>query len=61
MFRFVLQTAFIRRLLQVRLVRYGVLLLFCGALVAGLIYAYVFLNAANERSHSSHVYSHSSH
>ena len=61
MFRFVLQSAFIRRVLQVRLVRYVAFLLFFGALIAGLFYAYVFLNAANERSHSPHVYSHSFH
>jgi hypothetical protein len=61
MFRFVLQTAFIRRILQVRPVGYGILLLFCGALIAGLIYAYVFLNAANERSRAPHVHAHSTH
>jgi len=47
-----------------RLSRYvkPVLLLFvAGVLVAGLIYTYVFLNAAIERNHAPHVRTHSTH
>ncbi len=61
MFRFVLQVAFIRRVLQVRLVRYAALLFFLGALIAGLIYAYVFINAASERSRAPYDHAHSTH
>ena len=61
MFRFVLQTAFIRRVVQARPIRFGILLVFFGALIAGLIYAYVFLNTANERSRAPHVHPHSTH
>ena len=32
-----------------------------GVLIAGLIYTYVFLNAAIERSHDPHVHAHSTH
>jgi hypothetical protein len=36
-----------------------VLLLFAiGVLIAGLIYTYVFLDAAIERSHAPHVHAH---
>jgi len=39
-----------------------VLLLFAaGVLIAGLIYTYVFLNAAIERSQAPHVHPHSTH
>jgi hypothetical protein len=60
MLRFVLDVLLLRNLIESRLVRIVLLVFWFGALIAGLIYAYVFLNAANERSHSSHVYSHSS-
>ena len=61
MFRFVLQVAFIRRILQFRLVRYALLLIFAEAIVAGLIYALVVFNALNERIHNPHVHTHSTH
>ena len=61
MFRFVLQVAFIRRVLQFRLFRYVLLLIFVGALVAGVIYALVVFNALNERNRAPHVQHHSSH
>jgi hypothetical protein len=32
-----------------------------GVFIAGLIYTYVFLNAAIERSHDPHVHAHSTH
>jgi hypothetical protein len=32
-----------------------------GILIAGLIYTYVFLRAANERSHAPHVHAHHTH
>ncbi len=61
MLRFVLDVLLLRNLIESRSVRVVFLVFLLGALIAGLIYASVFLNAANERSHSPHVYSHSSH
>ena len=60
MFRFVLQVAFIRRVLQSRFVRLVLLLVFLGAIVAGAIYTYVIFQAVTQRSHSPHVHGHSS-
>ncbi len=57
MFRFVLQTAFIRRVLQIRFFRFLLLVLLAGCLIAGLVYAYLVFNTVNERSHDSHVHS----
>ena len=59
MFRFVLQVAFIRRVLQLRIVRVAILLIFLGSIVAGAIYTYVVFQAVEQRSHS-HVPTHSS-
>ena len=59
MFRFVLQVAFIRRVLQLRIVRLAILLIFLGSIVAGAIYTYVVFQAVEQRSHS-HVPTHSS-
>ena len=60
MFRFVLQVAFIRRVLQLRIVRLMLLLVFLGAVVAGAIYTNVIFQAITQRSHSPHVHAHSS-
>lgn len=60
MFRFALQVAFIRRVLQSRIVRLALLLIFLGAVVAGAIYTYVIFQAVEQRSHSPHVHAHSS-
>ena len=60
MLRFVLDVLLLRNLIESRSVRVMFLVFLLGALISGLIYAYVFLNAANKRSHSPHVYSHSS-
>jgi hypothetical protein len=57
MFRFVLQVAFIRRVLELRIVRLALLVTFLGAVVAGAIYTYVIFQAVEQRSHSSHVHS----
>jgi hypothetical protein len=59
MFRFVLQVAFIRRVLQLRIVRLAIVLIFLGSIVAGAIYTYVVFQAVEQRSHS-HVPTHSS-
>ena len=59
MFRFVLQVAFIRRALQLRIVRLAIVLIFLGSVVAGAIYTYVIFQAVEQRSHS-HVRTHSS-
>jgi hypothetical protein len=59
MFRFVLQVAFVRRLLQLGVVRIALLTIFIGALVAGGIYTYVVYRAVMERSQPPHVHAHS--
>jgi hypothetical protein len=56
MFRFVLQVAFIRRVLQLRIVRLALLVIFLGAVVAGAVYTYVIFQAVEQRSHSPHVH-----
>ena len=61
MFRFVLGVAFIRRLLQLGVVRYALLVLFLGALVAGVINACVIFDAIKERSYSPDVHTNSAH
>jgi len=61
MFRFVLQVAFIRRVLQMRFVRYALVVLFFGALIAGVIYAREVFNALDERSPSPHAHTNSTH
>ena len=60
MFWFVVDILALRKLGLGRPFRYVILALILGCLCAGVIYTYVFLTAANERSHSPHVYSHSS-
>lgn len=59
MFRFVLQVAFIRRVLQLPLVRFALVAIFFGALIAGVTYAYVIFNAVAQRRNASHVHTHS--
>jgi hypothetical protein len=49
----------LRRLGLARPFRYMLLVLLAGCFVAGMIYTYVFLNAAIERSHAPHVRTHS--
>ncbi len=61
MVRFALQVAFIRRVLQLRLVRLALLLIFLGSVVAGAIYTYVIFQAVEQRSHSPHVHTYSPH
>jgi hypothetical protein len=61
MFRFILQVAFIRRVLQLGLIRFPLLAILVGALIAGLIYAYVVARAVTQRSDVPHVQSHSAH
>ena len=59
MFRFVLQVALIRRVLQLGLIKFALLAIIVGCLIAGLIYASVVLRALNERSNAPHVNPHS--
>ncbi|SFS15367.1 hypothetical protein SAMN05421771_2695 [Granulicella pectinivorans] len=59
MFRFVLQVAFIRRILQFRFIRFTLFLVFAGALIAGLIYASIVFHALTERNQAPHVQHHS--
>ncbi len=44
-----------------RFVRPALKLFAIGILVAGLVYAYVILNAVRERSHDTHAHTHSTH
>jgi hypothetical protein len=60
MFRFVLQTAFIRRVLRVPFVKTVFLVLMLGALAAGVIYAVAVFHAVAERNQVPHVQPHSS-
>ena len=61
MFRFVLQTAFIRRVLQIKLVRFVLVLAFVAATLAGIFYAAIVFKTVQQRSQSGHVQHHSSH
>jgi phage shock protein PspC (stress-responsive transcriptional regulator) len=61
MLRFVLDVLLLRNLIESRSVRVVFVVFLLGALIAGLVYAYVFLNAANERSRAPHVHAHSTH
>jgi hypothetical protein len=55
MFRFLLQVTFIRRVLQFRFVRLLLILVFAGAVIAGLIYASVVFHALTERNQAPHA------
>ena len=61
MFRFVLQVAFIRRVLQLRIVRLALVLIFLGSIVAGAIYTYVVFQAVEQRSRAPHSHANSPH
>jgi hypothetical protein len=61
MFRFLLQVTFIRRVLQFRFVRLLLILVFAGAVIAGLIYASVVFHALTERNQAPHVQQNSTH
>ncbi len=52
---------FSREVGKSRYLRYVLLVLLAGAVVAGLIYASVFLNAVKERSWPPHVHTHGTH
>jgi hypothetical protein len=61
MFRFALQVAFIRRVLRLRIVRWAIVLVLLGSVVAGAICTYVIFQAVTQRSHSPYVHTHSPH
>ena len=61
MFRFLLQVTFVRRVLQFRFVRLLLILVFAGAVIAGLIYASVVFHALTERNQAPHVQHNSTH
>ena len=61
MIEFLIDILFLRHLGLGRFFRYTLLVLFLGCLFAGLIYTFVFLRAASERSHPSHVHAHHTH
>lgn len=59
MFWFIVDVLTLRRLGLGRPFRYVLLAIFGSCLIAGLIYTVVVFRALAERSHSAHVYSHS--
>ena len=61
MLRFVLDVLLLRNLIQSRLARVALLVFFIGALIAGVIYAWVVFQAVTERSHLSNVPAYHSH
>ena len=61
MFRFLLQVTFIRRVLKFRFVPLLLILVFAGAVIAGLIYASVVFHALTERNQAPHVQHNSTH
>jgi hypothetical protein len=56
MLRFVLDVLLLRKLLASRTARAAMLVGLLAALIAGLIYAFVFLQVVEKRSHVPHVY-----
>ncbi len=60
MFRYVLQVAFIRRVLKFRFIRFTLMMVFAGALIAGLIYVSIVFHALIERNSAPHVQHNSS-
>jgi hypothetical protein len=58
MLRFILDVLLLRNVIQSRFFRAIFAIVFIGLLLAGSIYAYVFVNAALERSHVSHAHAH---
>ena len=59
MFDYALKVAFVHRILRLRIVRFIIVLILLGSVVAGAIYTYVILQAVEQRSHS-HVHTHGS-
>ena len=55
MFWFLLRVKALNRLGFTKPFRVAFLVVFVGALIAGLIYSYVVFSALNERSHVPHV------
>ena len=61
MFRFVLQVAFVRRMLRVRWFRFFIVFVFLATALAGIFYAAIMFEAIQQRSQTDHVQHHSSH
>jgi hypothetical protein len=59
MFRFVLQVAFIRRVLQLSFIKLALLVIMFCALFAGIIYAVAVFHAVNQRNGFHYVHAHS--
>jgi hypothetical protein len=59
MFRFLLRVRALNRLGLTSPIRVMFLVIFVGALIAGVAYACVVFNVLNERSHSPNVHAHS--
>lgn len=60
MFEYLLRVKALHRLGMGRPFRAVFIAVFVGAVIAGLIYAFVMFHTVNERSHSPHVHAHSS-
>jgi hypothetical protein len=54
---FLIDILLLRRLGLIRPIRYAILVLFFGSLIAGLIYAAVVFHALTERNRVPHVHS----
>lgn len=61
MFEYLLRVKALHRLGMGRPFRALFVVVLVGAIIAGMIYAFVVLQAVNERSHSPHVHPHSTH
>lgn len=59
MFWFLVDVLTLRRLGLGKPFRYALLILLVGCFIAGLIYTFVVARAISERSHTPHVYTHS--
>lgn len=60
MFEYLLRVKALHRLGMGRPFRAAFIAIFIGAIIAGLIYAFVVFRAVNERSQSPHVHAHRS-
>jgi hypothetical protein len=60
MFEYLLRVKALHRLGMGKPFRAAFIAVFVGAIIAGLIYAFVVFHVVSERSHSPHVHAHSS-
>lgn len=60
MFEYLLRVKALHRLGMGRPFRAAFIAIFAGAIIAGLVYAFIVFQAVNQRSHPPHVHTHSS-